>query len=295
MRIVTTTEELREAIRDSSANTVGFVPTMGYLHSGHTTLFDRAGKENDLVVASIFVNPTQFGPGEDFEVYPRDPDGDAAKCRAHGVDLLFMPSVAEVYPDGHATTVTVDHLTTELCGRFRPGHFAGVATVVAKLFCMVGSQRAYFGEKDFQQLAVIRRMARDLNIPTRVIGVPTVREEDGLARSSRNVYLSVEERAVALSLATALRATRAAYRAGERSASALCDLLAAELTRHPTVALQYAELADPDSLTLLRGTTLEAGQGARAIIALQLGRTRLIDNAAIDHDDPSFQSTQAGA
>jgi len=295
MRIVATTEELREAIRASAASSVGFVPTMGYLHSGHTSLFGRAGKENDLVVASIFVNPTQFGPGEDFEVYPRDPEGDAAKCRAHGVDLLFMPSVAEVYPDGHATTVTVDHLTTELCGRFRPGHFAGVATVVAKLFCMVGSQRAYFGEKDFQQLAVIRRMARDLNIPTRVIGVPTVREEDGLARSSRNVYLSVEERAVALSLATALRATRAAYRAGERSASALCDLLAAELTRHPTVALQYAELADPDSLTLLRGTTLEAGQGARAIIALQLGRTRLIDNAAIDHEDPSFLSTRDGA
>jgi pantoate--beta-alanine ligase len=268
---------------------------MGYLHSGHTTLFDHARTENDLVVASIFVNPTQFGPNEDFEVYPRDPEGDADKCRAHGVRLLFMPSVAEVYPDGHATTVTVDHLTTELCGRFRPGHFAGVATVVAKLFCMVGPQRSYFGEKDFQQLAVIRRMARDLNIPTRVIGIPTVREEDGLARSSRNVYLSTEERAVALSLATALRATRAAHRAGERSASALCDLLAAELTRHPSVTLQYAELADPDSLKLLRGTTLEDGQGARAIIALQLGRTRLIDNAAIDQDDPSFLTTRLGA
>jgi len=295
MRIVATTEELREAIRNSSANTVGFVPTMGYLHSGHTTLFDRARAENELTVASIFVNPTQFGPNEDFEVYPRDPEGDAAKCSAHGVDLLFMPSVAEVYPHGHATTVTVDHLTTELCGRFRPGHFAGVATVVAKLFCMVGPQRAYFGEKDFQQLAVIRRMARDLNIPTSVIGIPTIREEDGLARSSRNVYLSDEERAVALSLATALRVTRAAHRAGERSATALCDLLAAELIRHPTVALQYAELADPDSLKLLRGTTLASGQGARAIIALQLGRTRLIDNAAIDHDDPSFLSTRDGA
>ena len=295
MRIVATTEELREAIRASAARSVGFVPTMGYLHSGHTTLFDHARNENDLVVASIFVNPTQFGPNEDFEVYPRDPDGDAAKCRAHGVDLLFMPSVAEVYPDGHATTVTVDHLTTELCGRFRPGHFAGVATVVAKLFCMVGPQRAYFGEKDFQQLAVIRRMAFDLNIPVEVIGVPTIREEDGLARSSRNVYLSDEQRAVALSLATALRATRAAHRAGERSATALCDLLAAELIRHPTVALQYAELADPDSLKLLRGTMLASDQGARAIIALQLGRTRLIDNAAIDHDDPSFLSTRDGA
>jgi pantoate--beta-alanine ligase len=295
MRIVTTTEELREAIRTSGAKSVGFVPTMGYLHSGHTTLFDHAGKENELVVASIFVNPTQFGPNEDFEVYPRDAEGDAVKCTAHGVDLLFMPSVAEVYPSGHATTVTVEHLTTELCGRFRPGHFAGVATVVAKLFCMVGPQRSYFGEKDFQQLAVIRRMARDLNIPTRVIGIPTIREEDGLARSSRNVYLSDEERAVALSLATALRATRAAHRAGERSASALCDILATELTRHPSVALQYAELADPDSLKLLRGTTLEDGQGARAIIALQLGRTRLIDNAAIDHDDPSFLNTRLGA
>lgn len=295
MRIVATTAELREAIRTSGAKSVGFVPTMGYLHSGHTTLFDHARKESDLVVASIFVNPTQFGPNEDFEVYPRDPEGDAAKCTAHGVDLLFMPSVAEVYPSGHATTVTVDHLTTELCGRFRPGHFAGVATVVAKLFGMVGPQRSYFGEKDFQQLAVIRRMARDLNIPTEVIGIPTIREEDGLARSSRNVYLSAEERQTALSLATALRATRAAYRAGERSASALCDLLAGELTRHPAVALQYAELADPDSLRLLRGTTLETGQGARAIIALQLGRTRLIDNAAIDHDDPSFLTTRDGA
>ncbi len=295
MRIIASTAELRAAIRDAHAGSVGFVPTMGYLHSGHTTLFDHARNENDLVVASIFVNPTQFGPNEDFAVYPRDPDGDAEKCRAHGVDLLFMPSVAEVYPSGHATTVTVDHLTTELCGRFRPGHFAGVATVVAKLFGMVGPQRAYFGEKDFQQLAVIRRMAFDLNIAVEVIGLPTIREEDGLARSSRNVYLSADERQVALSLASALRATRAAYRAGERSASALCDLLAATLTRHPEVALQYAELADPDSLRLLRGTTLEAGQGARAIIALQLGRTRLIDNAAIDHDDPSFQTTQAGA
>lgn len=295
MRIVATTEGLREAIRESVAHTVGFVPTMGYLHSGHTTLFDRAGEENDLTVASIFVNPIQFGPGEDFEVYPRDPDGDAEKCRAHGVDLLFMPTVAQVYPNGHATTVTVDHLTTELCGRFRPGHFAGVATVVAKLFCMVGPQRAYFGEKDFQQLAVIRRMAFDLNIPVEVIGVPTVREEDGLARSSRNLYLSPHERQVALSLATALRATRAAHRAGERSASALCNLLAAELTRHPEVALQYAELADPGSLRLLRGATLGSDQHARAIIALQLGRTRLIDNAAIDHDDPSFLSTLLGA
>lgn len=295
MRIIASTAELRAAIRDARAHSVGFVPTMGYLHSGHTALFDRARAENDLSVASIFVNPTQFGPNEDFAVYPRDPEGDAEKCRAHGVDLLFMPSVAEVYPSGHATTVTVDHLTTELCGRFRPGHFAGVATVVAKLFGMVGPQHAYFGEKDFQQLAVIRRMAFDLNIPVEVIGVPTIREEDGLARSSRNVYLSAEERRVALSLASALRATRAAHRAGERSASALCDLLAATLTRHPEVALQYAELADPGSLRLLRGTTLVAGQGARAIIALQLGRTRLIDNAAIDHDDPSFLSTRDGA
>lgn len=295
MRIIASTAELRAAIRDAGAGSVGFVPTMGYLHSGHTTLFDRSRAENDLSVASIFVNPTQFGPNEDFEVYPRDPEGDAEKCRTHGVDLLFMPTVSEVYPAGHATTVTVDHLTTELCGRFRPGHFAGVATVVAKLFGMVGPQRAYFGEKDFQQLAVIRRMAFDLNIPVEVIGVPTIREEDGLARSSRNVYLSAEERRVALSLAAALRATRAAYRVGERSASALCDLLAATLTRHPEVALQYAELADPGSLRLLRGTTLGPDQGARAIIALQLGRTRLIDNAAIDHDDPSFLSTRDGA
>ena len=295
MRIIATTAELRAAIRGSAAPSVGFVPTMGYLHSGHTTLFDRARAENDLVVASIFVNPTQFGPTEDFEVYPRDPEGDAEKCRAHGVDLLFMPTVAEVYPSGHATTVTVDGLTAELCGRFRPGHFAGVATVVAKLFGMVAPHRAYFGEKDFQQLAVIRRMAFDLNIPVEVIGVPTIREDDGLARSSRNVYLSADERAVALSIARALRATRAAHRAGERSASALCDLLAAELTRDSAVRLQYAELADPLSLRLLRGERLEEGQGARAIVALQLGRTRLIDNAAIDHDDPSFLTTRDGA
>lgn len=295
MRILSTTAALREAVGSGHNRSVGFVPTMGYLHSGHTTLFDRARAENDLVVASIFVNPTQFGPNEDFEVYPRDPEGDAEKCRAHGVDLLFMPTVEEVYPRGHATTVTVDGLTSDLCGRFRPGHFAGVATVVAKLFGMVGPGRAYFGEKDFQQLAVIRRMAFDLNIPVEVIGVPTVREADGLARSSRNVYLSPEERQVALSIARALRSARAAYRSGERSATALCELLEVELTRHPDVRLQYAELADPLSLRLLRGEMLEVGQGARAIIALQLGRTRLIDNAAIDHDDPSFLPTLEGA
>jgi pantoate--beta-alanine ligase len=287
VRIVTEKRELRDALA-ASTGSVALVPTMGYLHEGHMTLFRRARAHNDLVVATIFVNPTQFGPNEDFTVYPRDPQGDSEKCRSSGVDLLWMPETTQVYAPDHTTTVRVDGLTAGLCGVFRPGHFEGVATVVAKLFGVVQPDRAYFGEKDFQQLAVIRRMARDLDLPVEVIGVPTIRDPDGLAMSSRNVYLSPGQRQVALALSRALRAARALHASGERSGSALEAELHRVLAAEPTIAVHYASVVDPDSLAPLAGTMLPDRAGARGVIAVHVGRTRLIDNAALDRDDPSF-------
>src|SRR5215471_9415603 len=207
MITVTTVAELRawtDAVR-ARGERVGFVPTMGYFHDGHRSLMRAARLGNDAVVVSLFVNPTQFGPSEDLTRYPRDPDGDAAVAAEEGVDVLFVPDVAEVYPAGARTTVHVDGLTDRLCGASRPGHFDGVTTVVAKLFSMVGPCRAYFGRKDAQQLAVIRRMTADLDLPVDVVGCPLVREADGLAMSSRNAYLDADERRAATVLSRSLQ------------------------------------------------------------------------------------------
>ncbi|MET0628490.1 MAG: pantoate--beta-alanine ligase [Acidimicrobiia bacterium] len=256
---------------------VGFVPTMGYFHEGHRSLMRAARAANDLVVVSLFVNPTQFGPNEDLGRYPRDPEGDATAAEREGVDVLFVPSVAEMYPEGSCTTVHVEGLTAGLCGASRPDHFDGVTTVVAKLFAMVGPCRAYFGRKDAQQLAVIRRMTTDLALPVEVVGCPLVREPDGLAMSSRNAFLAGDDRQSATVLAWALRAAGEAAVAGERDAGVLRRVVVDILAASPAVRLDYAEVVDAH--TLEPSATI----GAHTLVAVAafVGSTRLIDNIAI--------------
>jgi len=256
---------------------VGFVPTMGYLHQGHLALVRRARDENPLVVVSIFVNPLQFGPGEDYDRYPRDPERDRALLKAEGVDLVFAPTPDDLYPGGFATHVEVTGpLTARWEGERRPGHFRGVATVVAKLFNLVRPRRAYFGEKDFQQLAVIRRMVADLDFGIEVVGVPTVREPDGLALSSRNVYLTPAHRREAPKLYRALLAARDAARAGRTVAEAEAAAKAV-LATIPDFALDYFAIVDPATLAPLS----EWVPGARALVAGRFPEVRLIDNLEV--------------
>ena len=252
---------------------------MGYLHDGHGSLMRAASDANDVTVASIFVNPLQFGAGEDLDSYPRDLDRDAAVAAANGVDLLFTPDVTEMYPHGPVlTTVSVAELSSAWDGASRPTHFAGVATVVSKLFNIVGPCRAYFGEKDYQQLAIIRRMVSDLSIPVEVVGCPIVREPDGLAMSSRNVYLDPAERAAAVVLRRALDAGLAAIEAGERATETVDRRMAEVVEAEPLAELDYAAAVDPATLT--QGT--ELGPRVRLLIAARLGSTRLIDNDGVD-------------
>jgi len=256
---------------------VGLVPTMGYLHEGHLSLVRAARERCGLVVVSIFVNPTQFGPGEDFEAYPRDLERDSALAEAAGADILFNPSAAEMYPDGYATYVTVEGLTAILCGRSRPTHFRGVTTVVAKLFHIVEPDLAFFGEKDHQQLLVIKRMVTDLNLKVTVVGVPTVREPDGLAMSSRNVYLNGAERAAAVVLSRSLAAAREAHEAGERDPAVLTALVRGMIEAEPLAELDYAEIYSwPD----LAETRYLDGPALLAV-AVRFGKTRLIDNTVL--------------
>jgi pantoate--beta-alanine ligase len=257
--------------------TVALVPTMGSFHDGHRSLMRAARAEADLVVVSLFVNPTQFGPDEDLDGYPRDLDGDAAAAAAEGVDVLFVPSVTEMYPDPPRTTVHVDGLTDRLCGASRPTHFDGVATVVTKLFSIVGPCRAYFGRKDAQQLAVIRRLVDDLNLPVAVIGCPLVREPDGLARSSRNAYLTPDERDAATVLWRALTAAADAIRAGERDGATLEAVAQSTIRSEPRVRLDYAELVD--ARTMHPAARVD-GELVLAVAAF-VGRARLIDNLTI--------------
>ena len=256
---------------------VGFVPTMGAFHEGHRSLMRAARAHDDVVVVSLFVNPTQFAADEDLSRYPRDPNGDAEVAASEGVDVLFTPGVADVYPDGARTTVHVDGLTEGLCGRSRPGHFDGVTTVVTKLFSMVGPCRAYFGRKDAQQLAVIRRMTADLNLPVDVVGCPLVRESDGLAMSSRNAYLSADERARATVLSRALQAAGDAAVEGARDAERLRAELREVLTNTPGVRVDYAEIVDAATLEPL--VTID--RDALVAVATFVGSTRLIDNVVL--------------
>ncbi len=257
--------------------TIGFVPTMGFLHEGHLSLIRKCREKNDMAVASIFVNPAQFGPHEDLDRYPRDAAGDAAKCEAAGADLLFLPEAAEIYPPGPPVFVTVEGLSDILEGAVRPGHFRGVATVVAKLFNIVQPHRAYFGQKDYQQCVVIRRMVQGLDLDVQVVVLPTVREPDGLAMSSRNVYLDPSQRRKAAGLHRALRAGEELVRTGVREPENLRRKMRAVLLQEQGVEVDYAEVADPDTLA-----PLERAQDRMVLlVAARIGSTRLIDNRLI--------------
>jgi pantoate--beta-alanine ligase len=277
MMIVTTLDELRSA-RLLLDGTVGFVPTMGYLHEGHISLARRAREQCDCIVASIFVNPTQFSANEDLSKYPRDLERDLCLLEAAGVDLVWTPTPEVMYPPGFATWVEVEELTRPLEGAARPGHFRGVTTIVAKLFNAVQPRKAYFGQKDAQQAAVIRKMTRDLDFPVEVVVCPTVREADGLAMSSRNSYLSPEERSAATILFRALSAARSAFRSGERSADKLRAVMAETLASEPRAQMQYVSVADYDTLEELQTVTGET----LLSMAVHLGKTRLIDNFVLE-------------
>lgn len=278
--IVRTVAELRAQVRAwrRAGQTVGFAPTMGALHEGHLSLVKLARTRADRVVVSVFVNPTQFGPNEDFDAYPRSEARDAEMLASVGCDLLFAPTVAEMYPEGFATTVTVAGVTEPLDGQARPGHFAGVATVVAKLLNQCGPDVAVFGEKDYQQLQVIRRLVRDLDLPVEIVGAPTARAEDGLALSSRNAYLSDAERRTAPALAQALQAAAARLRAGEPVAAVEADAVAA-LTAAGFRKVDYVEVRRADDLARLGPGPIDAP--ARILAAAFHGKTRLIDNLAV--------------
>jgi len=260
---------------------IALVPTMGYLHDGHASLMRAGRARGELLVASIFVNPTQFGRNEDLSTYPRDLARDTRIAEAAGVDLLFLPLAEDIYPPGFQTYVNVEEISLPLCGASRPGHFRGVTTVVCKLFNIVQPTVAFFGKKDFQQLAVIRQMVIDLNMPVTIVGMPIVREPDGLAMSSRNAYLSPDERHKALCLSRGLKAVRTAYRAGERSVTTLRQLVIAAIEAEKTPVIDYAEFR--------HGTTLQevAHADDRTLLALavKIGTTRLIDNCVLGEDD----------
>lgn len=273
MKTVTTFSELRTA-RAQLPEPVGFVPTMGYLHAGHLSLVRRAREECASVVVSIFVNPTQFGPGEDLETYPRDVPRDLSLLEAAGVDLVWMPTPEVMYPPDFQTWITVKEVTKPLEGARRPGHFRGVTTVVAKLFNGVLPQKAYFGQKDAQQTVVIQQMTRDLNFPLEIVVCPIVRQPDGLAMSSRNTYLDTEQRKAASVLYRALSAAKAAHEAGERDAERLRRVMQETIQKEPLARLQYVSVAHP--LTLEELQSVE--QDALLSMAVFVGKTRLIDN-----------------
>lgn len=259
---------------------IGFVPTMGALHEGHRSLMRKARKRSDAVVVSIFVNPTQFGPNEDFARYPRDAEGDAALCRRENVDVLFMPMDDVIYPEGHDTKILVGRVGEVLEGAFRPGHFSGVATVVAKLFQMIRPDIAFFGQKDYQQTVVIKQLVRDLNFPVRIVVCPTVREKGGLAMSSRNRYLSAEEREASRVLFNALQKGRERILRGKRDAAAVRDEMALFIQEQPLARIDYVAIVHPD--TLNEGVQIQGP--VVLLLAVWIGKTRLIDNLWVKPD-----------
>lgn len=280
MKIVTTKQELRAAIRGvkRAEKTIGFVPTMGFLHQGHLSLVKKARATTDFVVVSIFVNPLQFGVGEDYDEYPRDLNRDSSLLAEVGADLVFAPSVEEMYASGNSTQVEVLGLTDVLCGASRPGHFKGVTTVVSKLFNLVQPDFAFFGQKDAQQVAVLKKMVRDLDFPLEIVALPIVREEDGLALSSRNKYLNPAERQSALVLSQALKLAEKLISAGEKNAEKICQKMVQLIENQPLAVIDYVELRSADSLELLpelQGQVLIA-------LAVKIGKTRLIDNLQLE-------------
>jgi len=279
MKTITSIEEMQRTARSlkQEGKTIAFVPTMGYLHEGHASLLREGRRQGEILVLSIFVNPIQFGPNEDLERYPRDLERDCNLARECGVDIVFTPTAGDMYPPGFQTSITVRELALPLCGANRPGHFDGVATVVTKLFNIVMPDRAFFGCKDFQQLAIIRRMVADLSQPVRVIGLPIVREPDGLAMSSRNAYLSAEERQSALCLSRAIAAVRAGYSGGETSVQALRGLALAIIGNEPLAEIDYLDFRNAASLEPVE----LADDDTLLALAVRIGKTRLIDNTVL--------------
>ena len=283
MKIVKTIADVRKYVSDarSEGKSVGFVPTMGAMHVGHASLIDVAVKKCDYVVVSIFVNPTQFGPTEDLEKYPRNLDADAALCKEHGADLIFAPEVNQMYPDQLITWVDVENITATLCGSFRPGHFRGVTTVCAKLFNIVGPDFAFFGQKDAQQVVVIRQMVADLNMPLEIVTCPIIRDADGLATSSRNKYLSESERKDALLLSKSLFMCRDLYQQGTKQANKLISAIRNVLSESENVKIQYIEIVNPQNLTPVE----QIDDTGLVAIAAHVGSTRLIDNILLGLHD----------
>lgn len=280
MDICYTIKDVRERVNawKREGLTVGFVPTMGYLHEGHKSLMEAARANNDKVVVSVFVNPMQFGPNEDLESYPRDFEKDSALCESVGVDLIFHPEPEEMYADGFCSYVDMNGLTTELCGKSRPIHFRGVQTVVLKLFNIVKPDRAYFGQKDAQQLAVIKRMVKDLNVDTEIVGCPIVREADGLAKSSRNTYLNPDERKAALILSRSLKLGRELIENGETDSNAVIKAITDSINTEPLAKIDYVDVVDFDTITPVD----RIGKSVLVAIAVYIGKTRLIDNFIIE-------------
>lgn len=280
MKISGNIKEVRDTVKEwkQQGLKVALVPTMGYLHEGHLSLMKRAAEENDKVVVSIFVNPMQFGPTEDLASYPRDLDRDAALCENAGVAMIFHPEPEEMYADDFCSYVDMSGLTEELCGKSRPVHFRGVQTVVSKLFHIIPADRAYFGQKDAQQLAIIKRMVRDLNFDIEIIGCPIIREEDGLAKSSRNTYLNADERKAALVLSRSLAKAKELIAAGERDAKTVITAIQEVIAAEPLAKADYVEIVNFDTIKpvdTIKGNILAA-------IAVYIGRTRLIDNFILE-------------
>ena len=276
MKIVSTVNDVRSTVKEWKKNglKVGLVPTMGFLHEGHLSLIKKAVAENDKVIVSVFVNPTQFGPNEDFEAYPRDLNKDAALCEEAGADLIFHPEPEEMYPDGFCSSVNMTGLTDALCGKSRPIHFQGVCTVVSKLFNIAAPDNAYFGEKDAQQLAIIKRMVKDLNFDIKITGCPIIREEDGLAKSSRNTYLTPEERQAALVLSKAVKCGRSLVEGGEKDSAVILKEMKSIIENEPLARIDYVEIVDMNTMKNIdkvKGDVLCA-------MAVYIGKTRLIDN-----------------
>ena len=280
MEICYTIKDVRERVNawKREGLTVCFVPTMGYLHKGHKSLMEAARANNDKVVVSVFVNPMQFGPNEDLESYPRDFEKDSALCESVGVDLIFHPEPEEMYADGFCSYVDMNGLTTELCGKSRPIHFRGVQTVVLKLFNIVKPDTAYFGQKDAQQLAVIKRMVKDLNVDTEIVGCPIVREADGLAKSSRNTYLNPDERKAALILSRSLKLGRELIENGETDSKAVIKAITDSINTEPLAKIDYVDVVDFDTITPVD----KIGKSVLVAIAVYIGKTRLIDNFIIE-------------
>ena len=283
MKIINSVSEMQQWVASSqvAGKTITFVPTMGFLHQGHLSLLEEGRKQGDLLVLSVFVNPTQFGQGEDFEDYPRDLQQDSELAQQAGVDIIFAPTAAEMYPQGYATYVDVEGITETLCGASRPGHFRGVCTVVSKLFNIVQPQLAIFGNKDFQQLTVIRRMTLDMNLSVKILGLPIFREPDGLAMSSRNVYLSADQRRQALVLSQSLTKAKRLIDSGETNSASILSQLQDRISKQPDARIDYLQICH--QLTLEKQIQVDAD--SVLLLAVYIGKTRLIDNSLLVPDN----------